>query len=94
MLFSFLLVGVTMSSDCNVEAETPGPSKRIKTSRKSGAATYRTKFNHSWTMTWPFVREVKGNPYKFMCTTGGRQVACDHQGKPDVERHIGKAMQC
>ena len=74
------------------DGENPGPSKRIKTSKKAGAAVYRTKFNHSWTKTWPFVLEVKGDPYKFLCTVCGRRVACDHQGKPDVERHIGKAM--
>ena len=83
----------TLNSDhSDGDAANPGPSKRIKTSKKPGAAAYRTKFNHSWTKTWPFVREVKGDPYKFMCTTCGRQVACDHQGKRDVERHIGKAM--
>ena len=81
----------TLTSDSDGDAENPGPSKRIKTCKKVGAAALRTKFNHSWTKMWPFVREVKGVPYKFMCTTCGRQVACD-QGKRDVERHIGKAM--
>ena len=46
---------------------------------------------HSWTKTWPFVPEVKGDPYKFLCTVCGQWVACD-QGKHDVEQHIGKAM--
>jgi hypothetical protein len=78
----------TLASDSHSDGENPGPSKRMKTSKKAGAAAYRTKFNHSWTKTWPFVREVKGDPYKFMCTTCG---AYD-QGKRDVERHIGKAM--
>ena len=36
-------------------------------------------------------REVRGDPYKFLCTVCGQQVACN-QGKRDVERYIGKAM--
>ena len=84
--------------DCSAESlsdgeiEIPGPSKRVKTLKKAGAAAYRTKFNHSWTKVFPFVREVKGDPYKFLCTVCGRHVSCDHQGKRDVERHVGKAM--
>ena len=77
------------STDYFFDGEAPGPSKRMK---KVGAAAYRTKFNHSWTKSYPFVREVKGDPYKFLCTVCGRQVACDHQGKRDVERHAGNAM--
>ena len=82
----------TINSDSLSDGENPGPSKWIKISKKAGAAVYHTKFNHSWTKTYPFVREVRGDPYKFLCTVCGRQVACDHQGKCDVERHIGKAM--
>ena len=80
------------SFDSDSDGGNPGPSKRAKTSRKVGAAAYRTKFNHEWTKQHPFVREVKGDPYKFLCDVCGRQISCDHQGKRDVERHIGKAM--
>lgn len=66
----------------------PGPSKRAKT----GAGTYQTKFNVEWTKTWPFIQEVKNNPYKFLCTICSRQINCGHMGKTDVERHISKAM--
>ena len=45
-----------------------------------------------WTKTYSFIAEVKGDPYKFLCTVCQRQVACEHQGKHDVDRHIGKTM--
>ena len=57
-----------------------------------GAAKYRTKFHQEWTKLYPFVQEVYDNPYKFQCTVCMRQVACDHQGKRDIERHMEKAM--
>jgi hypothetical protein len=66
----------------------PGPSKRAKT----GAGTYQTKFKVEWKKSWPFIQEVKNDPYKFLCTLCNRQVSCGHMGKTDVERHIGKAM--
>ena len=71
------------SSDCS----SPGPSKRIKV-RKAGAAVYKTKFNHQWIKAYPFIREVKGDPYKFFGTICGRQVACNHQGRHDVEGKV------
>ena len=37
------------------ERDNPGPSKRVKVSRKVGAAVYRTRFNHAWMKTYPFV---------------------------------------
>lgn len=70
----------------------PGPSKRMKVLGKAGAAVYQTKFNRAWTKTYPFILGVKGDPYKFLCTVCQRQVACEHQGKHDVERHVGKTM--
>ena len=70
-----------------VEAR-PGPSKRAKT----GASTYQTKFKSEWKKTWPFLQEVKNDPYKFLCTICNRQVSCGHMGKTDVERHISKTM--
>ena len=70
----------------------PGPSKRMKVPGKAGAAVYKTKFNKAWTSSYPFISGVKGDPYKFLCTVCQRQVACEHQGKRDVERHIAKPM--
>ena len=43
-------------------------------------------------LIYPFVQEVKDNPHKFLCNICMRQVACDHQGKHDIERHMEKAM--
>ena len=78
-------------TDSVSDHNSPGPSKRVKV-RKAGATVYKTKFNHQWIKTFPFIREVKGDPYKFFCTVCGRQVACNHQGRRDVERHVSKAL--
>ena len=67
-------------------------SKRPKLTTAKGAAVYRTKFNKEWTQTRPFIREVRGDAYSFLCTICGCEVSCGHQGRHDVERHIGKAM--
>ena len=81
-----------MATDSLSDGENPGSSKRIKTSKRASAAVYCTKFNQSWMKLYPFVQGVRCDPYKFLCTICGLQVACDHQGRGDVERHIGKAM--
>ena len=59
---------------------------------KLGASVYKTKFNHAWKSIYPFIKEVKGDPYKFFCTTCSRSVSCEHQGKRDVERHTNKQL--
>lgn len=41
---------------------------------------------------YPFIREVRDDSHKFLCTICGRQLACGHQGKYDVERHVGKGL--
>ena len=66
--------------------------KQTNVSGKAGAAVYRTKFNRGWSKTYPFIVGVKADPFKFLCTICQRQIACEHQGKRDVERHIGKSM--
>ena len=48
-------------------SENPGPSKRIKTSKKPGTAVVA----RSSIMIWSFVQEVKGDLYKFLCTICG-----------------------
>ena len=71
----------------------PGPaSKRPKVTMMKGAAVYRTKFKKAWTQTYPFIKEVPGDAYSFLCTISQRQVSCKHQGRHDVERHIGKDL--
>ena len=65
-------------------------SKRPKKAR--GAAVYHTKFNKDWTSTWPFIRDVQGDIYSFLCTICKKQVSCKHQGRRDVERHIEKSL--
>ena len=87
-------------SDSDSESDSNNESSRYSHKRmklsgrrtKIGAAVYKTKFNHAWTKTYSFIREVKGDQYKFLCTVCGRNVSCSHQGKRDVERHVGKAM--
>ena len=59
---------------------------------KLAASVYKTKFNHAWKSIYPFIKEVKGDRYKFFCTTCSRSVSCEHQGKRDVERHTNKQL--
>eukprot|EP00731_Ephydatia_muelleri_P033141 Em0025g97a len=89
------LASVDQDVESDADDENPGPStsKKQKMSAKSvGAAKYRTKFQKEWLKVYPFVQEVKDNPHKFLCNICMRQVACDHQGKHDIERHMEKAM--
>ena len=89
------LASVDQYVESDADDENPGPStsKKQKMSAKSvGAAKYRTKFQKEWLKVYPFVQEVKDNPHKFLCNICMRQVACDHQGKHDIERHMEKAM--
>ena len=81
-------MSVYLSEEENFEFDEgkPGPSKKVKT----GAGTYQTRFSMDWTRTQPFIREVKNNLYKFMCSICNRQVSCGHMGRCDVERHISK----
>ena len=67
----------------------PRPSKITK---RKGAATYKTKFNKTWSKTWPFICEVREDAHSFHCTICRRNVSCSHMGKRDVERHIGLAI--
>ena len=60
-----------------------------KPSVQQSTAQNSTKNGQSFTL---FVQEVLDNPDKFQCTVCMRQVACDHQGKRDIERHMEKAM--
>ncbi|KAL5479703.1 hypothetical protein EMCRGX_G023263 [Ephydatia muelleri] len=89
------LASVDQDVESDADDENPGPStsKKQKMSAKSvGATKYRTKFQKEWLKVYPFVQEVKDNPHKFLCNICMRQVACDHQGKHDIERHMEKAM--
>ena len=81
-------------NDSDTYCDEPGPSspKQPRTAAVKGAAVYRTKFNKEWTDTWPFICEVPGDQYSFSCTICKRQISCKHQGKGDVERHIGKRI--
>ena len=64
-----------------------GPSRK-----KSGSASYKTKFQKSWQKSWPFVAPVKGDVHAFYCTVCMKKVACGHQGERDVTRHKESAQ--
>ena len=84
---------MTDFSSSDTDGESAGPSsKKPKLTKMRGAAAYRTKFNKEWMQKYLFIREVRGDAYSFLCTICERQVSCSHQGKRDVELHIGKAM--
>lgn len=91
---SLVTVASASSDDGDSESgESVEPSsKKVKITKTKGAARYRTKFNREWTRTYPFIKEVRGDVYSFLCTICRRQVGCSHQGRRDVERHIEKTM--
>ena len=63
------------------------------TGKAKDTLTDSTKFNREWTKIYPFIVSVKGDVYKFFCTPAcQRKIACDHQGKRDIERHVGKNL--
>ena len=65
----------------------PSSPKRHKlnsgevTRKLSGAARYKTKFQHVWQEKWPFVTPVRGDPHSFRCTVCNKLVSCGHQGE-------------
>ena len=65
----------------------PPVLKKRKVVHKIGAAVYKTRYNQSWQVKWPFILPVKGNPHSFHCTVCNRDVSCSHQGERDVLRH-------
>ena len=65
-------------------------SQKVGISRKlSGAARYKTRFQHSWQEKWPFgtYTPVRGDPHSFRCNVCNKLVSCGHQGETDVSRH-------
>lgn len=76
----------------------PGPSKRARvdlvstaTRKLDGAATYRSKFQRKWQLSWPCIAPVQNNPHSFECTLCKRTVSCGHMGEREVKRHIESA---
>ena len=65
----------------------PPVLKRRKVVHKIGAAVYKTRYNQSWQVKWPFILPVKGNPHSFHCTVCNRDVSCSHQGERDILHH-------
>ena len=93
MLNARLLFVMAEESEQSTSGPEPGPSQCNRSGlSNTGAAIYKTKFNPSWIQTYSFIHEVRNDPYKFLCTVCARQVACSHQGKHDVERHVGKTL--
>ena len=50
-----------------------GPSKRAKSA--TGAGKYHTRFHREWTKIWPFIMEIRDNPFVFQCTLSLRQIS-------------------
>ena len=57
------------SSKARKQSETETTkSKNLQLKRKFGGAyKYKTKFQKSWTKTWPFVSSVPSDDHKFRC---------------------------
>ena len=101
-IFKMDLESVASGSVSDVEYENdsdlqPGSSKRYKpslsggyggsTRKLSGAARYKTKFQHAWQEKWPFATPVQGDPHSFLYNLCNKLVSCSHQGERDVSRH-------
>ena len=53
------------SDDSCFEVEgTPPKAKKAKLTKFTGAAKYKTKFNHDWTKEFPFITSVFGDQYR------------------------------
>ena len=72
---------------CEDKQGTP-VAKRVK----AGASSYKSKFKPDWKKTWPFIKEVKRDPYKVFCSICNKQVSCSHMGVSDVVRHVEGAI--
>ena len=53
--------------------QSPAKRPRIEASagssrRKSGSASYKTKFQKSWQKSWTLVAPIKGDVHTFYCT--------------------------
>ncbi len=74
----------TSDTDCEI----PGPSKKAR----SGAGTYKTKFNKAWIESYPFISEVAREPHVFFCCkVCNKQISCANMGKHDITRHVSTA---
>ena len=80
------------TNEDDTDTEKPVAKKAKSSTCMKGAATYKTKFKKEWTKKWPFIQDVPSDKYKFICTICRREINCSHQGKADVERHIGKSV--
>ena len=78
--------------DCSQnDATEPRSTKRPKVVTQ-GAAVYKTKFNKEWSKVHPFIKEVKGNTHKFLCTICSREVSCGHMGKADPKGTLSSIL--
>ena len=73
------------------DEQEPTSVKENTGKKRQGAAYYGSRFKKEWTKQWSFIRAAT-DPHSFHCTICARDVSCKHQGKADVERHIGKDM--
>ena len=86
---------LSLESDPDLEPSSPKRSKissAVVTRKWSGAARYKTRFQHIWQEKCPFVTVVRGEPYSFRCAVCNKLVSCGHQGEKDVSRHYNSSQ--
>ena len=74
-------------NDSEVE-DSAGVPKEKKAKVGRGAAKYTTRFDPSWTATYPCVKGIKNDKHSFLCTVCNKKISCKHQGVQDVKRHV------
>ncbi|KAM4581644.1 uncharacterized protein V3H82_005782 [Fundulus diaphanus] len=74
------------SLQTNPATKSTNPGVVIK-KKRTGAATYNSKFNPKWEEQWPCIT-AGSTPFHFWCTVCRRELECRHSGRADVVRHF------
>ena len=85
------LADSAVCEDSDINSDNSGSEEIHVTSSdraKSGAAKYLTKFKPEWTKQWPFIASGS-TTHHFWCNICRVERSCGHQGRRDIERHIG-----
>ena len=73
------------------EEDVSSPKRRrteSPTNKFAGAFKYKTKFQKTWTKTWPFIAGIPGDPHNVTCDVCDKKINIAHQGAADICSHI------
>ncbi|XP_047202552.1 uncharacterized protein LOC124856284 isoform X6 [Girardinichthys multiradiatus] len=77
---------MNVNQQTNPETTSTDPGAVTK-KKKTGAATYNSKFNPKWEEEWSCIT-AGSTPFHFWCTVCRRELECRHSGRADVVRHF------